>query len=378
MRSLALAALLLAGCSAAPPAAPPDPDAFAVDAKGAPAAIDQTLTLEGLGEPIGFVSAAARCDDLLLFADSNGLVRRLQLSTGQTLPSIARNAANMAMGVDCPARTVYLFGPSGPRSKRGQLQVQGFDVGTGALRRTYPLEVMLLPDWNASVADGALVVGGTWMPMPAESGYQHPPPAAFYSDKKLGLRVALDSGAAEAWLTPYETSCRAHCAFSTLSRIVGQPPLAWLATQASSKEIALYGTDGVVLRRIDITSPLFADDGSVLKTLGGEQDVRWSARNSLVRSADQVGQVVATVHYRTRLPDRYVFGQSTEFDYWMNLHALDGRKLVSDIKLPGMPIGRDDSHLYVTDYGADGRHSAPDRLKILRIPVKAGTEGFKH
>ena len=163
-----------------------------------------------------------------------------------------------------------------------------------------------------------------------------------------------------------------------MSPIVGDESLKWLVTQASSKEIAFYDADGVVRRRFDITSPLFADDGSVLKTLGGEPDVRWSGRNSLLKSADQVGEVVATVHYRTRLPANYVFGQSTEFDYWMNLHGLDGRKLVSDIKLPGMPVGRDATHIYVTDYGPDGRHSAPDKLKILRVPVKAGTNGFRH
>lgn len=369
-------ALLLAGCSPAPPPTPPDPNAFEVDAKGAPAVVEQTLTLDGLGEPIGYVSAVARCGDLLLFADSSGQVRRLKFVTGETLPSIARDAANMALAVDCPTRTVYVFGPSGRRLQRGTLQVQAIDVETGELRRTYPLEQMILPDSSATVADGALVIGGTWMPMP-DSKYQHPPLSAFYSDKKLGLRLALDSGVVTPWLKPYDASCRAHCAFSTLSRVVGQGPVTWLATQASSKEIAFYGAGGEV-RRFDITSPLYVDDGSVPRTLGGEADVRWSARNSLVRSADQVGEVVATVHYRTRLPADYVFGQSTEFDYWMNLHDLEGRRLVSDIKLPGMPIGRDDTHLYVTDYGPDGRHSAPDRLKILRIPVKTGTEGFRH
>jgi len=43
-----------------------------------------------------------------------------------------------------------------------------------------------------------------------------------------------------------------------------------------------------------------------------------------------------------------------------------------------MPVGRDATHIYVTDYGRDGRHSAPDTLKIVRIPVIAGTEGFRH
>ena len=377
MRTLGLVAVvLLAGCSATPPAAPVDPYAFEVDAKGAPAVIDQTLTLSGLGVPIGFVSAVARCGHVLLFADSSGQVRRLNASTNETLPSIARDAANMALAVDCASGSLYLFGPAGRRAQRGKLQVQAFDVETGVLRRAYPLEHMMLPDWNATAADGVLVIGGTWMPMPADGKYQHPPPSAFYSDKKLGLRLALDSGIATPWLTPYDASCQAHCPFSTLSRLVGQGSLVWIATQASSKDVAFYDAAGVVRRRFDITSPLFTDDGTVLRTLGGEPDVLWSARNSLLKSADQIGEVVATVHYRTRLPADYVFGQSTEFDYWMNLHAFDGRRLVSDVKLPGMPIGRDDTHIYVTDYGPEGRHSAPAALKILRIPVKTGTEGL--
>lgn len=372
-----IAVAMLAGCSAPPLYAPSDPNAFETDAKGAPAAVDQTLTLDGMGEPIGFVSAVSRCGDLLLLADSSGQVRRLNVATGETLPSIARDAANMALGVDCAARSIYLFGPSGQRFQRAQLQVQSFDIDTGGRRRAYPLDLMLMPQPNATVADGILVVGGTWMSMPPGGGYQHPPIDAFYSDKKLGIGVALDSGLATPWLPPYDPACRAQCAFSTLSKVVGQGPLVWLATQSSSREVAFYDVGGVVRRRFDITSPLFTDDGSVLRTLGGEPDVRWSARNSLVKSSDQIGGMVATIHFRTRLPDDYVFGQSTEFDYWMNLHAMDGRRLVSDIKLPGMPIGRDDTHLYVTDYGAGGRHSAPGALKILRIPVMVGTEGFQ-
>jgi hypothetical protein len=372
-----VAVILVAGCSSAPPPPPPDPNSFEVDAKGAPAVVERTLTLDGLGEPIGFVSAVSRCGDVLFFADHNGQVRRLNVATGETLPSLARDTANMAMGVDCSNRSIYLFGPAGRRMQRGMLQVQAFDLERGTLRRSYPLKLMLLPDFNATVAEGTLVIGGTWMPMPTDGKYQHPAAAAFYSDKKLGLGLSLDSGAAAPLLAPYEPACRGHCGFATLSPVVGQGTLAWLATQASSKEVAIYDGAGVVQRRFDVTSPAFADDGSVLRAPGGEPDVRWSARNSLLKSADQFGDVIATVHYLVRLPVSYVFGQSVEFDYWMNLHGVDGRRLVSDIKLPGMPIGHDATHLYVTDYGPDGRQSAPDKLKILRISVKTGTDGFR-
>jgi len=374
--SLALVGcVLLAGCS--PATRPLDPNAFEVDANGAPAVIDQTLTLDGRGHPFAYVSAVARCGDLLLFADSGGQVRRFDMTTGTTLPSIAHDATNMSMGVDCASRSIYLFGPSGRRPPRGKLQVQSFDIDTGVLGRAYPLELRLVPEANATVADGVLVIGGTWIPVPTAAGYQHPPTEAFYSDKKLGIGVALESGLVKPWLSPYDAACRASCALSTLSRVAGQGPLVWLASQSSSKEVAFYDASGEVRRRLDITSPLFIDDGSVLRTLGGEPDVRWSGRNSLVKSSHQIAGIVATIHYRTRLPGDYVFGQSTEFDYWLNLHKMDGRRLVSDIKLPGMPIGHDDTHIYVTDYGPDGRHSAPDKLKILRIPVKTGTEGFQ-
>jgi len=47
---------------------------------------------------------------MLLLADSMGVVRRMTVAGGTTLPSIAQDAANMAMAADCRAREVFLFG----------------------------------------------------------------------------------------------------------------------------------------------------------------------------------------------------------------------------------------------------------------------------
>lgn len=378
MRIVALAVVVLsAACSAAPPSAPRDPNAFEVDAKGAPAVVEQTLTLDGLGQPIGAVLSSARCDDMLLFSDSMGQVRRMQFGSGRTLPSIARDASNEAMAVDCEARLLYILGDPPIKAPRNQRQVQGFNIDSGVAHTAIPIELMMLPYRNAVVSAGDFIVGGTWRPIPADGQYQPPSPASFFNDKRLGFKVSLASGQSEPLLAPFEVSCRANCAHTSLAPVVGHGALAWVATQPSSKEIAFYDTDGVVQRRFDVTSPLFVDTGEVLRKLDSEADMRWSSRNSLVRSASQFGELIATVHFRSRLPEGWTFGQSVEFDYWMNVHGVDGRRWVSDIKLPGMPIGRDDTHIYVTDYGPDGRHSAPDKLKILRIPVKAGTEGFR-
>ena len=123
---------------------------------------------------------------------------------------------------------------------------------------------------------------------------------------------------------------------------------------------------------------MFKSDGRTVPTLDAESGVRWSASNSVIRSADLFGSnVVATIHELTKLPENWVFGQSVDFDWWMNLHALSGGRLVSDIRLPGMPVGRDASHVYAIDYGAGGRTASPDSVRVLRIPVKTGAGSFR-
>ncbi len=98
--------------------------------------------------------------------------------------------------------------------------------------------MMFLPDWNAAISDGVLVIGGTWMPTSLTGQYRHPPADSFFSDKKLGFRLVLDSGEGQPFLTPYDIACRAGCPLSTLAPATGPNGIAWVATQASSKEVA--------------------------------------------------------------------------------------------------------------------------------------------
>jgi hypothetical protein len=59
----------------------------------------------------------------------------------------------------------------------------------------------------------------------------------------------------------------------------------------------------------------------------------------------------------------------------LNLHPLDGAALVSDLALPDRAVGRDDTHLYVVDYGDAGRQPESSRVRVLRvgpIPDSAG------
>jgi hypothetical protein len=228
------------------------------------------------------------------------------------------------------------------------------------------------------VIDDTFVIGGTWMPTP-QGPYAHPPASAFYRDKKVGFAVELATGESEPTIDPYDMACRGggRCMGGSLLPVTAHPTVKWVASQPASREIALYDVKRTLVGRIDISSPLFKSDGTSVEVMDAAASVRWSASNSIVRMAVPFGgNVVATVHSLTKLPDNYVFGQSAEFDWWMNLHSLDGRKLVSDIALPGMPIGWDGDGLYAVDYGQAGRHSTPESVEILRVPLRAGATGF--
>jgi hypothetical protein len=81
------------------------------------------------------------------------------------------------------------------------------------------------------------------------------------------------------------------------------------------------------------------------------------------------GETIATVHSHNRTHD-WKPGQQTDFDVFMNLHTLDGRGVVCDIGLPGLPVGRDDTSLYVVDYGASGRRRfGTEPVTLVRVPV---------
>ena len=77
--------------------------------------------------------------------------------------------------------------------------------------------------------------------------------------------------------------------------------------------------------------------------------------------------VVATVH------THHITGGvvNIEFAVYMNLHTAGGEGLVSDIRLPDLPVGRDGGHLLVIDYGEAGRWGDGDRVDLLRIPMDA-------
>lgn len=61
----------------------------------------------------------------------------------------------------------------------------------------------------------------------------------------------------------------------------------------------------------------------------------------------------------------------------MNLYSPAGARLVSDIRLPDLPVGHDESHILVIDYGGLGRRHNASQVRLLRVRVQSGHEGFE-
>lgn len=74
---------------------------------------------------------------------------------------------------------------------------------------------------------------------------------------------------------------------------------------------------------------------------------------------------------------RVQLGQVMQFDVFMNLYGLNGDRLVSDIRLPGLPVGRYGEHLLVIDYGSAGRRHDATQVTLARVPLRGGALASK-
>ena len=143
--------------------------------------------------------------------------------------------------------------------------------------------------------------------------------------------------------------------------------------QGVSDRIALYDARGLRIAAFDVTSPRFLRDATELPvSTAPDVTERWKSRNSLIRRVFAVANHLMTIHTLTVIGPGWQFGEQSQFAVYMNIHDLDGTGLVSDVRLPDLPVGRDAAHLYAIDYGAGGRRNGADRLTLQRIPIVPG------
>jgi hypothetical protein len=97
--------------------------------------------------------------------------------------------------------------------------------------------------------------------------------------------------------------------------------------------------------------------------------VLWGRTNSTISQVFAFGQVVATIHTTNVVSADWTFTTPVRFKVLMNVHRLDGSPIALDVPLADLPIGRDENHLYVVDYGAKGRNEPNERVVLLSYPI---------
>ena len=149
-----------------------------------------------------------------------------------------------------------------------------------------------------------------------------------------------------------------------------------MVAQATSTRFALYTERGDLKSTHSTMSPRFVRDGTELPLQAPASiGVPWLNRNSTIRSVFGVSGLIVVVH--ALFEGTFEGTDSPPIARpLMNIHDLDGRPMVSDIRLPNGPVGRDEANLYVVGRAEDRRGPGKAEQELLQIPIKRGHESF--
>lgn len=321
------------------------------------------------GFTVGVLGGFARCGDDAFVSDVNGLrIRRLSLSGGPRLPSIDVGMPPFSLATDCSRGVVAFASGTG----RG-LVVRELDWRSGAPGREFALPGQLFPQGGMQIGADEITIGGVWMAQRGREAREAIPADRFFADQPIAARLRVSDGSIEPAFIPFDHRCLAsagQCVRAGWSAAPADAPFRWVVTQPTSDHVGLYDEARRLLRTQAIQSPGFTRTGAALPaTASAEDGLRWAVDNSLVWNAYVANGRLAVVYHRVVLPNDWSFGVQVQFAAWMNVYGLDGRPIALDVSLPELPIGQDDTHLYVAHYGADGRQGQHERVELLRVAL---------
>lgn len=360
----------VASCKPAPQQFAGPAAAYAVDAGGRPPAVTDALRLTWLGLPrAGLILNAEFCgDSVYLLAPgvksvhvgnvSKGVVDRY-IGTPGDGPENLRWPVSLA--VDCGARRVYVV--------EGKGGILAFSADSGAFEDSYSYAAGFHPSMGtrAYFRSGHLILSGFWSSQPRTSWMKRD---GLFSGKKIGLSLSLGEPSGRPIAETYERDCVTD--FTACLRADVQPldnGSGWVAAQGESTAIAVLNERGDVVRMIDIRSPKFLRDGSVPGETT-EAQMEWGTRNSTIWGLYVVGDRIGVVHARNATKNWHG-GLVMQFDVFMNVYSVNGDRLVSDLGLPGLPVGQDRGHVVVIDYGRDGRRADASSVALVKVPLTA-------
>lgn len=343
-------------------------DTYNAPQSGAQTALHTTWDIQST-DLFGIITAIARCADILFLADVSGRIRRFNLANGQPLSDLGAGRVGMPVAItaDCEGRTLYVMTPT-PMRGTSPL-VQAFDLDSGELRREYSLPRGFLPRPGGRIRGRSLLVPGIWAP----SGRHilETDVDRYYEGRHLGLTLALDSGATEPLLVPYENKCigAGQCEDVRVDSVITRLGVMLVASLPTATAVGIY-KDGGAPKAVAVSSPQFVRSGDVLDVrASADARMRWTGRNSTIDGVFAFEHAFVVVHVQSRIAPEWQVGQFTPMTIFMNTYNWDGTERQHDVRLPGRVLGRDDRALYAVDYGTPGPRQGADKLRIVQIVV---------
>lgn len=350
---------------------------FAVEARGREAkrAAEWKLLLRAVESgSVGLISSAAFCGNELFLLDSQqALVHRIDLQTGRQTGHIGplgkvpdEPRISRAMALDCAAQTLYMVDRTG---------VFVFNLASGRVENHFQQPTNFAYTTGSAVLDattGTLFVPGLWTAARWPDWLHRDLDRQFQGDR-LGYSLSLRDGTTTPLFTPLELGCWAYssaCLDVVFDEIQARGEEGWVVAQRVSTQVGVFDSQYRLLRVFDVRSPRFRENGRRMGHSSLADAQRWHEDNSTIRRVYAFGDHIVTIH-TTHATKNWIPGQQIDFDVYMNIHSLDGTGEMSDIRLAGLPVARDDRGLYVLDYGPDGRRMGTDHLTLIRYPIVA-------
>jgi hypothetical protein len=340
--------------------------AFRINAAAAAATADTEWRLSTRGSRIGLIMSVAVCGNEAFLLDRQlGVVHRADLNAGAITGDATSRGIHQVAGLaaDCSRRLLYIVDGKG---------VGVFNMDSGA-----PLAHFSKPDnfansIGAPVLDetsSTLAVQGVWS---SRRNWRMKPADRMFEQDRIGYRVDLATGRTSPMVAAVERGCWSlgpNCVYATLDGVAGSQRARWVAAHFVGMAVGVYDAGYRQLRVIDIRSPQFLENGERNEREVITEMVAWNEDNSVIRQVYGFGDRIVTVHSYNRTRGWQPGGQ-IDFNVFMNVHTVDGAGVVSDVRLRDLPVGRDDSGLYVVDYGNAGRRPlGSDSIWLVRVAI---------
>lgn len=337
--------LLVFAASACGPTS--SPQMYRFDAQGRPAIVDQRITITWPeDQPSGLIRDVEVCNGraYLRVSGNDRAIQVVDLAAAAPTGEIGRIGDGpgeyripSSLLADCAADRLYVVeAPSG---------VTAFTLSTGEYVRAYSQPA----DFQLSTASRPLLspdrerlfLPGIWDDGSSFAALQNRSPA-------LGLVLSLESGvSAPLFPQPPQPGCVAgisDCLRVVFDRLPGAPH-PWLAAQGAGTVFGVASEDGELVRTVDARSPLFLRDGTRVRPDSPLTEiVAWGERNSSIRALYAFPDAIAVVHHNHATRNWSPGAGPVQFDVFMNIFSHEGERLVSDIRLPELPVGRDETH----------------------------------